>query len=114
MRVLRNVGSETALKLHQEPTPELDPTASGPSGSQPQEDDRLESTFVKLLARWINRQALAHRFEELVLVADATSLGGIRPLLHKEVVARLKAEIPKDWTNMPLDAIEQALDAQRI
>jgi len=114
VRVLRNVGSETALKLHQEPTPELDPTASGPSGSQPKEDDRLESAFVKLLAGWINRQALAHRFEALVLVADATSLGEIRPQLHKEVASRLKAEIAKDWTNMPLEAIEQALDAQRI
>lgn len=114
VRVLRNVGTETHLKLHQDPTPALDTENVGPSGQQPKENDTGEAAFVKLLADWLNRQALAHRFERLVLVADSVSLGEIRPQLHKELQARLHAEIAKDWTNMPLDDIEKALNAQRI
>lgn len=114
VRLLHNVGSETDLKLHQAPKPSLDENDSGPSGAQPPDNDTDEAVFVKKLANWINKQALTHKFEHLVLVADATSLGEIRPQLHKEVQSRLIAEIAKDWTNMPLADIEKALDARRI
>ena len=114
VRVLRNVGTETDLKLHQAPPPALDEADTGPSGAQPPDSDTDEAAFVKKVAHWINKQALTHKFEHLVLVADASSLGEIRPQLHKEVQSRLIAEIAKDWTNMPLADIEKALDAKRI
>lgn len=114
VRLLNNVGSETALKLHQEPAPSLENNDAGPSGAQPRDNDTGEAVFVKQLADWLNRQALANRFEHLVLVTDASTLGEIRPQLHKEVQARTLAEIAKDWTNMPLADIEKALDALRI
>ena len=47
-----------------------------------------------------------------MLIADPTTLGRIRPLLHKEVQQRLIAEIGKTLTNAPLEDIERALKAQ--
>ena len=114
VRVLRNVGTEIHLKLHEEPAPSLDVEGAGPSGHQPKDNDTAEATYVKQLAHWINYQALTHRFEHIVLVADSSSLGEIRPQLHKEVLARMQAEIAKDWAHMSLDAIEKALAHQHI
>jgi protein required for attachment to host cells len=45
----------------------------------------------------------------LVLVADPSTLGVLRPQLHKAVTARLAAEINKDLTAMPVPEIEAAL-----
>lgn len=114
VRLLQNVGTESDLKLHQAEAPSLDETNTGPSGAQPPDNDTEEAVFVKKVANWLNKQALTHKFEHLVLVADASSLGEIRPQLHKEVQSRLIAEISKVWTNMPVADIEKALDAKRI
>ncbi|MEO7917446.1 MAG: host attachment protein, partial [Dokdonella sp.] len=45
----------------------------------------------------------------LVIVADPTTLGRVRPQLHKEAEQRLVAEIGKTFTNAPLEDIEKAL-----
>lgn len=54
---------------------------------------------------------LAHRgaFERLVLVAAPATLGALRKGLHKEVRDRVVAEVDKDLTNHPLDAVETLL-----
>ncbi len=59
----------------------------------------------------LNEDALNNRYAHLVLVADPTTLGRIRPLLHKEVQARLLGDIAKDLTNAPLADIQKALAA---
>jgi protein required for attachment to host cells len=53
----------------------------------------------------------AHRgdFDELVLVAPPVVLGQMRKSMHKEVLDRLKAEVPKTLTNMPVGDIEKHL-----
>ena len=114
-RMFRNQGDESGLKLHQ--TRQLDTSdamESSPSGSQPQDNDVGEAAFAKMLADRINRSALRNGFEHLVLVADPTTLGEIRPQLHKEVAQRMLAEVSKDWTNTPLDQIEKALHNLRV
>lgn len=114
-RLFRNSGDESAVKLRQVET--LDPSdavAVGPSGSQPQDTDVGEAAFARMLAARINAAALRHGFDHLVLVADPTTLGELRPQLHKEVGARTLAEIAKDWTNTPLEQIEHALHGLRI
>ncbi|MBV2361403.1 host attachment family protein [Thalassococcus sp. CAU 1522] len=57
---------------------------------------------------------LAHRgaFDRLVLVAPPRVLGALRPALHKEVAARVVAELHKTLTNHPLDRIEALLQAE--
>ena len=54
---------------------------------------------------------MKNRYAHLVLIADPTTLGRIRPLLHKEVQARLLGDIAKDLTNAPLEDIQKALAA---
>jgi protein required for attachment to host cells len=114
-RLFRNVGDESALKLHQAAT--MDPSdamEAGPSGNQPQDNDVGEAAFAKVLADRINASALRNGFEHIVLAADPTTLGEIRPQLHKTVNQRMLAEVAKDWTNTPLEQIERALHALRV
>ena len=114
-RLFRNQGDESALKLHQtELLDTSDALDSGPSGSQPRDIDVGEAAFVKVLADRINRSALRNGFDHIVLVADPSTLGEIRKQLHKEVDARMIADVAKDWTNTPLDQIEKALHDLRV
>ena len=114
-RLFRNRGDERALSLHQVELRELmDMDDDGPSGSMPHESTGQqidEATFAKQLVLALNDGALRHRYDALVLIADPTTLGRMRGLLHKEVQARMLGEIPKTLTNAPLEQIEQALRA---
>ncbi|MBB6598814.1 host attachment family protein [Luteimonas sp. MC1825] len=115
-RVFRNRGDERAPALQQFDVMELmNMDDDGPSGSMPNESTASqvdEATFSKQLALALNEGALKQQYEHLVLIADPTTLGRIRPLLHKEVQQRLIAEIGKTLTNAPLEDIERALKAQ--
>jgi len=114
-RLFRNGGDERAISLHQVELRELmNMDDDGPAGSMPSESTGKqidEATFAKQLALALNDGALKHQYEQLVLVADPTTLGRMRPLLHKEVQARIIAEFPKTLTNAPLEDIERALRA---
>jgi protein required for attachment to host cells len=54
---------------------------------------------------------LAHNggFNEIILVAPPFVLGEIRKKLHKEVVEKVSAEVPKTLTNLPVSDIEAIL-----
>jgi len=115
-RVFRNRGEQGAVSLHQYDLLELmNMNDDGPARSMPGESTSRqvdEATFAKQLAKGLNDAALKQQYEHLVLVADPTTLGRMRPLLHKEATQRLVAEVGKDLTNMPLDGIERAIAAQ--
>lgn len=112
-RILRNAGDHNAVSLEQ--IEMIDPAQlplSTPAGAQPAElrgEEAEEAGFAKLLAHRLNDDALKHRYEHLILVADAQTLGQIRPLLHKETLQRLLAEHPKNLKNAPLEDIQRAL-----
>ena len=53
-----------------------------------QEEDR----FARELAEKVNAMALAGKFDALVVIAPARTMGELRPLWHKEVGARLVGE----------------------
>ena len=114
-RLFRNRGDARALSLHQIEIRELmNMDDDGPAGSMPGESTGqqiYEATFAKQLALALNEGALKHQYQYLVLAADPTTLGRMRPLLHKEVQARLLAELPKTLTNAPLEDVERALRA---
>ena len=114
-RLFRNRGDERAIALHQVELRELmNMDDDGPAGSMPHESTGQqidEATFAKQLALALNDGALKHQYEHLVLAADPTTLGRMRPLLHKEVQARIIAELSKTLTNAPLEDIERALRA---
>lgn len=56
---------------------------------------------------------MAHRgsFDEIILVAPPQVLGEMRKKLHKEVAARVQAQIAKTLTNQPVWDIEAMLRA---
>ena len=89
-------------------------SGQGPSGAVPKDMSIAqlnEATFAKQVAEQLNEDALKNRYAHLVLIADPTTLGRIRPLLHKETQARLLGDIAKDLTNAPLADIQKALAA---
>jgi protein required for attachment to host cells len=112
-RVFRNIGDDKALALKQEQLLELmNMNDDGPSGSMPggtKDRDLDEATFAKQLAQGLNDGALKNQYAHVVLVADPQTLGRMRPLLHKETLQRLVGELPKTFTNAPLEDIERAL-----
>lgn len=88
----------------------------GPSvhSSSVEETDwhRLEKDrFAKEMADILYRMAHGNRFEKLVVVAPPHVLGELRKDLHPEVSERIIADVPKTFTNMPIDQIEGLLAA---
>lgn len=112
-RVFVNRGEANALSLSQEALLDgMDPTDDGPSGAMPPDSSGPqlnEAAFAKQLANRINHGALNNVYAHLVLVADPTTLGRLRPLLHKETTQRLLGDLAKDFTNAPVETIEKAL-----
>ena len=62
--------------------------------------------FAADLAEHLYEEAHKGAFDELVLVASPQVLGDLRRELHKEVAAKVVAEVPKTLTNHPVDKIE--------
>lgn len=112
-RLLRNRGTGDDVSLEQIEV--IDPAQlplATPSGSRPPEEsgpEAEEAGFAKRLAQRLNDDALKHRYEHLVLFADAQTLGQMRPLLHKETQSRLIAEHAKNLAHAPQDDIARAL-----
>lgn len=111
-RVFTNVGNDRNISLRQDDHLSQADLTEGGSGDVPQEQTIAEigeAAFSRQLAHRINAAALKNLFDHIVLIADPQSLGRMRPLLHKETLARLVGELPKTLTNSPLEDIERAL-----
>lgn len=88
------------------------PAGQGAGGSTASETDfhrQAEDRFAAEAAERINRAALANEFERLIIVAPPKTLGQLRKHYHKQVEARIAAEIAKDLTGHPVDRIEAVL-----
>lgn len=68
-----------------------------------------EDRFAAEVADILKRQTLAHRIEQLVVVAPPKTLGEMRKHYHKEVSSRLVCELGKDLTGHSIPDIEAAL-----
>jgi protein required for attachment to host cells len=89
--------------------------AQGPGRSAYEETDfhQLEKErFAADAAEMLKRWALRNDFDSLVIAAPPKTLGELRKHYHKEVERRLTGEIDKDLTNLPVEEIEKALQAQ--
>ncbi|KQU55777.1 Host attachment protein [Sphingomonas sp. Leaf339] len=71
------------------------------------EEDRFAASAADLL----KRRALAHEYDDLIVVAPPRTLGELRKHYHKEVSDRLVGELDKDLTGHPISDIEKALIA---
>ncbi|WBU65003.1 host attachment family protein [Paracoccus aerodenitrificans] len=82
------------------------------SGAAPQErspKDEDEATFAKQLSERLNRIALRHKAEQVVVIADPSTLGTMRKHYHKELEAMLVKELAKDLTHASAQDVEKAL-----
>lgn len=90
-----------------------DPGPGQRSGLEAADWHRLaKEHFADELADILYRYAHKGAFARIVLVAPARVLGELRRKLHKEVSARVIAELPRDLTNHPLDKVETMLKAE--
>lgn len=112
-KMFRNTGTPSEIKLTVEGslTPEnlLD---DGPSGKRPVESSERstdEATFAKQLAHHLYQEGHKGKFDHLVLVADPTTLGEIRPILHLKVTDKMTMELDKTLINSPIADIERSL-----
>lgn len=88
------------------------PAGSGLPGGTMDEPDfhqQEEDRFARDLAEKINAMALAGKFDALVVVAPANTMGTLRPLWHKETVERIVGEHVKEMTDRPIPDIEALL-----
>jgi len=65
--------------------------------------------FADEIAEHLYKAAHAGRIDDLVIVAPPQVLGEVRKKLHKEVKAKVRAEIAKTLTNQPVWDIEAVL-----
>lgn len=82
---------------------------SGGTMGEPDFHQQEEDRFAQDIAKTINAMALAGRFDALVVVAPARTMGELRPLWHKEVTRRILGEHVKEMTDRPLADIEALL-----
>ena len=124
---LRNAGSPRELKLevenvlahdnpatHEQGTdkPGRTTASAGTARSAMEETDwhRLgEERFAVETAAILYRLAHANQYEALVLVAPPKVLGNWRKALHKEVIDRIIAEVPKELTSHTIPDIQRLL-----
>lgn len=88
------------------------PAGTGlPGGTMGEPDfhQQEEDIFARELAEKINAMALAGKFDALVVVAPARTMGELRPLWHKETSARIVGEHVKEMTDRPISDIEALL-----
>jgi protein required for attachment to host cells len=117
MRLFRNMGHEPYIDLTSLPAPDLGASKAGsgarhrsslanPDSRRLQEDD-----FAAAAADYLNREALAGRIEQLVIIADPRTLGELRRHYHDALTAKLIGEIVKDLTGHASEGIKAAIEA---
>lgn len=79
----------------------------GRSAMEPQTDPVAyrEAEFVKSVAGVLDEKKAEGAFDRLVIAAAPTALGYIRPALTPQVRKSLLAELHKDLTNVPVNAL---------
>lgn len=69
--------------------------------------EQAEQRFVETVADEINAAALKDAFDELIIYADAASLGTMRRRLHKQALARLAHDEALNLTKTAVRQLEQ-------
>lgn len=127
MLMLRNKGSGDRIELQTErhemredrkdreiktDAPGLTGQSAGfgrPAMEEPDYHQLDEERWAAETTNIINMRALAHEFEQLVVIAPPKTMGELRSHWHKEVEQRIVSEITKEMTDRPLPEIEALL-----
>jgi protein required for attachment to host cells len=68
-----------------------------------------EDRFATDIADALYRSAHANEFQRLIIVAPPRVLGTLRKTLHKEVIERIEAEVPKELAAQTVNSIRNEL-----
>ena len=115
MRLFRNSGHEPHINLISLPEPDLGAghTGSGSrhrsSSANPDARRLGEDDFAAAAANYLNREALAGKIEQLVIIADPRTLGELRKHFHDVLAAKLIGQLAKDLAGHPTDAVQSAI-----
>jgi protein required for attachment to host cells len=116
--LMRNVGLafEPKLEFVEELDLELTNFSAGvrhqdPAGQRAGSTHIDELAHGAAIAEWLNGKALNGELDELVVAADAKTLGQMRQRYHQELRSRIIGEVAKDLTNQPTESIARALTA---
>ena len=63
------------------------------------------------VAEWLNQAVLEHRIDQLLVVADPSTLGEMRRHYHKQTAGALVGELDKQVTGMPGPDIVKVIEA---
>ena len=69
----------------------------------------LEHRFARSVADALERLVRERQVKAVLIAAPPRTLADLRQLLHKEVKARIIAEVDKDFTKHPVYEIEKHL-----
>ena len=117
-RLLRNGGTEAEPELSEMDTPELgrlNHSGAGHHSSAGNHADHLvdEDAFAGAVAGWLNDQAIAHKIEQLVVIAAPRTLGEMRRHYRKQLEQILIRELAKDLTTAKPGEVLSALREKR-
>lgn len=116
-KLYRNAGKEADPELVEMEAPKLDPTNHGSgnrhysSAGNPQASLLEEDAFAAAVTEWLNAQVLAHKIEQLVIIAAPRTLGEMRKHYHKQLQAVLACDVAKDLVGRPGPEVVEALRA---
>ena len=90
----------------------FDSAGQGRHAMEPKTDPKTVEAekFLRDVARMLERGAQGGDYDRLVLCAAPRALGELRALLTKPVQDRITAELPKDLTNTPTNALDKHFD----
>ncbi len=114
--VMQNDGQIFEPRLKQVAKPDLNATNYS-AGVKHQDDvgqntgatDLDELAHATAAAEWLNAQAIAGKYDDLLVIADPKTLGEMRRHYHSELEKRLTGEIAKTMTGESIDRIEKAI-----
>lgn len=115
LALYRNAGTDAALELSPLPAPKLDAHSKDAgkrhrtSTANPGKPALAEDSLAAAVADWLNQQAIAGKFEHLIVVAPPKFLGEIRLNYHKALQAKLLGELAKDIRELSPNRIEAEL-----
>ena len=109
-RVLEQSNPPTRAQGTDKPGRYLGPDGASRSAMEETDWHQLaEERFAEEIAEALYRRVHTQGFENLVIVAPPKVLGNLRAAFHKEVSARVIAELPKDLTRHPVREIARHL-----
>lgn len=100
--LLRNSGNETEPVLEDQAIPTLDlhgHASGGQHGRTSSHDPAsqvIEAQHGAAVVNWLNAEVLAHRIQDLIIIASPRTLGELRPHYHGQLKAVLRRELAKE------------------